>query len=160
LSDVKIVEWVLLSSCGLLVSCGMQSIMMPNDGMNPTIGVGDQVSGNFQTFEKKDPELGDVVIFRPFGHPGRRWVLRVAGVPGDRIGYSGGALRRNGQLVVSPGFQDGRTYPPVRSGGPQIGTLRLGEYFLLSDDPAFINDSRAWGPVRRTQILGKVTSHR
>jgi len=135
-------------------------MMMPTDGMIPTIGVGDQVTANLKAYRKKNPELGELVIFTPFGHPGRRWVFRVAGVPGDRIDYSGGALRRNGEVVVSPAFEDGRSYPPVRTGGPEIGRLRMGEYFLVSDDPAYPNDSRAWGPVRRSQILGKVTNYR
>jgi hypothetical protein len=65
---------MLLALCGVLASCGVEVLMMPTAGMRPTIGVGEQVGVNFGACEKQDPELGDLVVFRPFGHPGRRWV--------------------------------------------------------------------------------------
>lgn len=134
--------------------------MMPNDGMSPTIALGERVNGRLGAYDEEDPQMGDLVIFRPFGHPGRRWVFRVAGVPGDRMGYAGGVLTRNGVVVTSPAFDVGRTFPSVPGGADVIGTLGAGEYFLLSDDPEHGDDSRVWGLVRREWILGKVTSHR
>lgn len=145
-------------------SCSLKSVAMPTEGMKPTIGTGERVTVNLHAYDRKNPELGDIVVFTLFGQPGRRWVFRVSALPGDTLRYQNGALTRNGQRVTSPAFVDSRSYPPVGPASAALweGSLRLNsdEYFLLSDDPAYQNDGRVWGPVRRGRILGKVTNHR
>ena len=47
----------------------------------------------------RTPERGDVVVFRSAAHPGKDYVKRVIGLPGDRVRVRGGAVILNGDPV-------------------------------------------------------------
>lgn len=137
---------------------------MPNHSMAPTIGKGDRVAVDLAAYAESEPEAGDLALFRPGETGDVRWVFRIAAIPGDIVGYDEGRLTRNGRAVFAPEpFQDLTFAAPdrMKAGAEITYPHQLGptEYFLLSDDPAHMHDSRYWGLVGRAQILGRVTSH-
>ena len=132
--------------------------------MRPTIVAGDRIKADMKAYQYAAPQLGDLALFVPVGQPDKRWVFRIAGVPGDVLAYDEGVLIRNDEVVTSSAIAGRATFGPVsiadnllRDNGLE---LEEKEYFLLSDDPDHYNDSRAWGPVHFSNILGKVVSHR
>jgi signal peptidase I len=48
----------------------------------------------------RQPERGDLVVFRPVPEPDRDFVKRVVGLPGDRIQMIAGVLHINGEAVT------------------------------------------------------------
>lgn len=152
---------------GILVwlSSSVGIFRMPNHAMAPTIQKGDRVSVDLHAYAERDPESGDLVMFRPDETGDLKWIFRIAGVPGDVIEYEeGDRLLRNGSPVFAPAPLEDQTYaaPPQMKTGVEIAyPYRLGptEYFLLSDDPEHMHDSRYWGLIEREQILARVTSH-
>lgn len=93
-------------------------------------------------------EVGDAVIAR---HGGEALIKRVVAGPGDTVELLGGVLFRNGRMaeeVVPPRFLD-RSYQPLRY-------LARGEYFLLGDNRRVSVDSRYFGPIEQTDIVGRV----
>lgn len=103
-----------------------------------------------------DPQRGDIVVFRPPNEPGKYYVKRVIGVPGDAV------YIRNGSVYVTPKGDDreikleepyldehnrGNTYPRItEEDGAQTAQYVVpdGEYFLLGDNRQGSHDSRSF----------------
>jgi signal peptidase I len=48
----------------------------------------------------REPQRGDLVVFRPVSEPDRDFIKRLVGLPGDRIQMIAGALQINGEAVA------------------------------------------------------------
>ena len=82
------------------------------------------------------------------------FIKRVVAAPGDTIAVVNGSVVRNGVLQVEP-------FSTVCDAGatcnlPTAIRLPAGEWFLMGDDRERSDDSRSWGPVPRTLIVGRV----
>ncbi|MGI8916844.1 MAG: signal peptidase I [Chloroflexota bacterium] len=94
---------------------------------------------------------GEVVVLELEHGADRLLASRIVGLPGDTVEIRGGRLLINGQANdPAPGAA-----MPAR-----VSPLRLGpeQYYLLGDNRAAALDSRTFGPVSRTQILGALLS--
>jgi signal peptidase I len=122
---------------------------------------------------------GDVIVFHFPLNPPEHVVKRVIGVPGDRIHLRNGIVYRNGQplnepyVVKEPAYPDSfrdnfpaKTYTDpdvdthwwnqmsrIQSGGDLI--VPAGEYFVLGDNRNHSRDSRYWGFVPRSDVVGR-----
>ncbi len=122
---------------------------------------------------------GDIVVFHDPVNSSLHLVKRVIGLPGDRLRlhnqrvYINGAALDEPYAVYRPGppdsFRD--NFPRLQSSDPDIdsgwwmtmrhliqdGELLIppGSYFVLGDNRNDSEDSRYWGFVPRTAIIGK-----
>jgi len=101
----------------------------------------------------------------------RRFLKRVVALPGDQVSMESFVMRVRPadesyaltEFELSPRSYDLKVeaVPPLwDSGVPFSGhmdarSLGADEYFLVSDDRSNSNDSRTWGPVSSSAILGK-----
>ncbi|QQS15482.1 MAG: signal peptidase I [Candidatus Moraniibacteriota bacterium] len=106
----------------------------------------------------KELHRGDPVVFRPPGIAGQFFIKRVVGLPGETIEINNshiivknaqtpGGFVLNEQMYLSP---------TVETTGDRVVTLKNDEYFLLGDNRTASKDSRAFGPVSKDRITGKV----
>ncbi|MBI4311703.1 MAG: signal peptidase I [Chloroflexi bacterium] len=95
------------------------------------------------------PQRGEVVVFRYPLDPSRDFVKRVIAVPGDSVEIRDGNLYVNAELVKEPYVGN-----VARSSMRRI-VLAADEYFVMGDNRPHSNDSRAWGPVKITDIIGR-----
>lgn len=104
------------------------------------------------------PHRGDVVAFHApaeaattCGAAGT-FVKRVIGLPGETFAERNGTVLIDGKPLREPYVaaenRDLRTFGPV--------SIPAGRYFLLGDNRSASCDSREWGSVRRSQLIGKV----
>lgn len=81
-------------------------------------------------------------------------VKRLVGVPGDRIDIADGTVRVNGELraLLSPDVMARLGRPPEAF--DTRFTLDEGTYFVLGD-AAVSFDSRYWGAIQQSQVVGQ-----
>lgn len=104
-----------------------------------------------------NPSRGDVVVFRPPNDPGKYYVKRVIGTPGDTIVIDDGFVKVKTQedqeerLLDESGYLNqknlGHTYRhPPGSGDRAAVSYKVpeGEYFLLGDNRQGSLDSRSF----------------
>lgn len=104
----------------------------------------------------RDPQRGDIVVFRVDGFPEGRDVQptpdgdrtstkRIVGQPGDTVEGRDGLL-----------FVNGREYDRVRTKPFSRVKLEADQYFVVGDNRSNSVDSRDFGPVPRDAIRGRV----
>lgn len=97
------------------------------------------------------PERGEVIVFRPPGDEMSPQAKRVIALTGDRVEFRGHTLRLNGVLLHEP---------HVLAGGDGQedfrGVVPPGHVFVAGDNRGRSYDSRHYGPVALTAILGRV----
>ena len=95
------------------------------------------------------PERQDVIIFHFPRDPSREFVKRVIGLPGDTIEIDDGEVFINGTKLDEP-------YITKRDSG-DMKLLTVGEdaYFVMGDNRRASNDSRDWGTVPTSNIVGR-----
>jgi signal peptidase I len=102
-------------------------------------------------FGLEDIGRGDTVVFWPPVDPGKSYIKRVIGIPGDSVELVNGAVIVNGRALSEP-------YVPVDYRDHVSMPRRVvlaDEYFVLGDHRSSSNDSRTWGMVPRRAIYGK-----
>ena len=98
----------------------------------------------------RQPELGEIIVFRFPGEPKRDFVKRVVGLPGDEVAIVDGQVLVNGAIHNEPYLRE-----PF-SGSMPPRQMEEGEYFVMGDNRSHSNDSRNWGPVPEENVVGKV----
>jgi len=139
-----------------------QTYFIPTSSMVPTLGVYDRILVQKAFFSWHDVREGDVVVFShpPLEHCGGPQkddlVKRVIALPGQTIYSSGNSIYVNGRLLAEPYLPH---YDPL---GPPIASRQHpyrvppGEFYMLGDNRADSCDSRYWGPIKGSSIIGKV----
>jgi signal peptidase I len=116
----------------------------------------DRVLINKLVYDLKEPERGDIVLFRDPEGGAEPLIKRVVGLPGDRIVVRHGTLVLNGELrnepyVVNRACVNG--VPKTCSFGPV--TVPEGHVFVMGDNRARSYDSRFFGPVPEDSLIGE-----
>ncbi|OGD61748.1 signal peptidase I [Candidatus Berkelbacteria bacterium RIFCSPLOWO2_01_FULL_50_28] len=98
---------------------------------------------------------GDVVAAKfPLDPTHTRLIKRVVGLPGETVTVNNGHILINAKLLpedYAPHF-GAIPYPEIRE--TKLGS---GQYFLAGDNRPGSSDSRLWGAVESSDILGRVS---
>jgi signal peptidase I len=116
--------------------------------MEPHIGSGEFVLIDTLAYRFRPIGRGDIVAFR-HGGSAQAYLKRVIGLPGERVSIERGVVAIDGKPLAEGyvRFRD-RGSIPAR-------TVPAGAYFVLGDNRANSDDSRDWGPVPVSEIVGK-----
>jgi signal peptidase I len=152
---------------------------IPSESMLPTLKIGDRVLVNRLSHRLgSHPRVGQVVVFTPpagteaipaaCGVPDRdgracphptaakatsTFVKRVVAVGGDTISIRNGHVIRNGVRE-----RDGYTLPCGPADGcdfPRPIRIPAGDVFLMGDNRGNSDDSRFWGPIPASWVIGQ-----
>jgi signal peptidase I len=147
---------------GLIRVFVVESFNVPSASMEPTIGVNDRIVVLKAFFSWQDVDAGEIVVF---SHPPRDdcpgppdddLVKRVIALPGQTIYSSGNSIYVNGKLLAEPYLPaDDPLGPPIASRQHPY-RVPAGEFYVLGDNRADSCDSRYWGPVKGSSIIGQV----
>jgi signal peptidase I len=152
----------------LLRAFVVQTFYIPSGSMEPTLQIGDRILVNKLSYHLHGVDRGNIVVFsRPptescGGPEVNDLVKRVIGMPGDVLTLSGGHVYVDGKRLNEtwlPASEQG-----VTSAGPQGSNWNLSRpyrvpannYFVMGDNRTDSCDSRYWGPIAKSLIVGKV----
>lgn len=125
--------------------------------MEPSFEDGDYLIIDEISYRFKKPVRGEVIVFRFPEDPKQFFIKRIIGLPDETVEI------RNNRITVSnedspAGFiLDESSYlDPVQTteGGLKI-KLEEDEYFVLGDNRIHSSDSRRWGSLNESFIIGK-----
>jgi signal peptidase I len=164
LAETAIMILVAVLLVGLVRAFAFQIFWIPSSSMVPTLGVYDRIVVQKAFFTWRDVREGDIVVFShpPLDHCGGPQegdlVKRVIALPGQTIYSSGNSIYVNGRLLAEPYLpHDDPLGPPVPDASSQHPyRVPPGEFYMLGDNRADSCDSRYWGPVKGSSIVGKV----
>jgi len=170
----RVLEYAAIVAAAVLVALAVQAWLLkpyriPSGSMLDTLRPGDRVLVNRAVYHLRDPQRGDVVVFRYPQDPDIVFIKRVVGVPGDLLQVRGGHLYVNDRRVAEPYVHrtGGRVDPTVAQAAIAGSTLHdpwslaepyrvpAGNYFVMGDNRTDSDDSRDWGTVPRTAIVGE-----
>ncbi|MGA2186628.1 MAG: signal peptidase I [Bryobacteraceae bacterium] len=185
----SIAEWAItILLLVFLTTTLVQAFVIPTGSMEDTLLIGDHllvdklaygpsgiVSRNILPF--REPQRGDIIVFRYPIDIKQTFVKRVIGVPGDHIRIVNKQVFRNGVKLNEPyvyhktdyvqGYRDNfPSEPETHLEPPGLTMLQNnvvhgelvvppGVFFAMGDNRDFSFDSRYWGFVPRDNIIGK-----
>ena len=162
-AGVMIVLVVLLTS--LMRAFAYQAFWIPSASMVPTLSVYDRVLVQKAFFSWHDVREGDIVVFShppldQCGWPQEQGdlVKRVIALPGQTIYSSGNSIYIDGRRLAEPYLPSYDPLGPSIPGASRQHPYRVppGEFYVLGDNRADSCDSRYWGPIEGSSIIGKV----
>ncbi|MGH3154856.1 MAG: signal peptidase I [Streptosporangiaceae bacterium] len=162
LAETGVILLVAVLLAGLVRAFVLQTFFIPSSSMVPTLGVYDRIVVQKAFFSWHDVRQGEIVVFGhpPLDHcPGPQegdLVKRVIALPGQMIYSSGNSIYVNGRLLAEPYLppHDRLGLPIASSQHPY--RVPPGEFYVLGDNRAISCDSRYWGPITGSSIVGKV----
>ena len=154
----------------------LKPFVIPSGSMEPTLVPNQRVLVDRLAYDFGSPQRGDIVVFHPpdpltcgdltvpntepcpTSNPKpatQYFVKRIIGLPGDHLSIRGGHPVINGQLLSN------EPYISACGGAPDCDmsrtiTIPKGEYFMLGDNRGDSDDSRFWGPIPESWIIGEV----
>lgn len=162
-----LVEWglVLLVAFGLAVGLRtfvIQTYSIPSGSMIPTLQIGDRILVDKLSYHLHGVGRGDIVVFSkpPLEQQNiNDLVKRVIGLPGETISEVGGEIYINGKRLPEPWLQPGvKSVPgpnPVPFNLDKPYKIPQGEYYVMGDNRSDSEDSRYFGPIPRSLIVGR-----
>jgi signal peptidase I len=168
LREAVVVVVVALLVAVVLRTFVVQTFFIPSGSMEPTLQVGDRILVNKLSYHLHSVHRGDIVVFaRPpaedcGGPEVNDLVKRVIGLPGETISVSGGFVDINGKRLNEswlPASRQGITGegPPGNAANlARPYKIPANNYFVMGDNRMDSCDSRYWGTIPRSLIVGKV----
>jgi len=111
------------------------------------------------TYRFREPKRGEIVVFKYPNDPSQYFIKRVIGLPGEKIEIKEGGLYvytqdTNRRVKLDEGYLEPGA--ETLTGQEEIKPLGADEYYVLGDNRNYSKDSRSFGPVRRSFIVGRV----
>ncbi len=162
-------------------SWAVKPFVIPSASMEPTLDIGQRVLVDRVSYRFSDPQIGDIVVFHPpdgagderCGAPhagqgtlracnkpvpqesGTNFIKRIVAGPGDRLSIKDGHPVVNGVMARESFINPCIPRSDRECNFPKTITIPPNEYFMMGDNRGASDDSRFWGPVPRSWIVGE-----
>jgi signal peptidase I len=165
-----VTEWVAIIAAALVLALAarqwvFQTFSIPSESMVPTLDIGDRIVVQKIFWSWHDVKQGDIVVFsRPphdtqcTGPESEDLVKRVIALPGQTIYSAFGKVFVDGRQLNESYLPKpdplGRPIPGASARHPYH--VPAGDFYVMGDNRAVSCDSRYWGPVQGSTMVGKV----
>jgi signal peptidase I len=156
------IEWVTVISLAIAISLLVrayvfQTFEIPSGSMEPTLQVGDHIIVSKFSVDFGTIHRGDIIVFAASPAVAVACndnipdlVKRVIGLPGQTIYSKGNTIYINGRPIKQPWTHKEPLTPAIDK-----VTIPANNYFVIGDNQPGSCDSRYWGTVPRSSIIGK-----
>jgi signal peptidase I len=169
-----VIEWAVILMAVLLCTVLLrtyviQSFYIPSPSMVPTLQVGDRIMVNKLSYDLHGVLRGDIVVFKRPPLEEQDFpdlVKRVIGLPGETISTQNGHVYIDNKELKEPwlpnisssytGALPDDEHPQFNMPGPV--TIPAGEYFVMGDNRTDSEDSRFFGPIPKSLIVGRAVA--
>jgi len=148
---VTVVALVLSFVVLLPIRVAIQNYTIAGHNMEPNLHPGQYVMVDTLAYRRLYAvHRGDIIIFRPPRAPRYSFVGRVIGLPGETVDLRDGVVYINDRPLSEHylGVHDHSSVGPTE--------LDTEQYYILGDNRINASDSRAWGPLPKERIVGRV----
>ena len=157
-SFLEVFETVIIAVIAVVLirSFVAQPFLVSGSSMEPSFHHGDYLLVDELTYNFRQPQRGEVVVFRDPSSSERPsfFIKRIIGLPGEEVVIEGGAItikENSSSIVIEEDYVINDKNPRKY----EI-TLSNSEYFVMGDNRGFSYDSRTWGPLHEEAITGVV----
>lgn len=128
-----------------------QAFVVQGSSMEPTLHNGERLLVDKLSYRFREPQRGEIVVFKYPADPSHRYIKRIIGLPGDTVRISNGVVYINDTPI-----EENYTLEPAISDFGQVA-VPPGHYFVLGDNRNNSEDSRYpdVGFVPRNLMVGR-----
>lgn len=122
--------------------------------MDSTFKDGEYLIVDELSYRFREPSRGDVLIFKYPEDPSKYFIKRLIGLPGETV-----SIKNDLVIITNTEHPKGLTldepYTHSRTFGNTDVTLANDEYFVMGDNRFVSSDSRVWGPLSKSDLVGR-----
>ena len=132
-----------------------QPFIVSGASMETTFSTGQYLIIDQLSYHFEEPIRGDVIVFRYPKDPSKFFIKRIIGIPGDTVSINGSDVslinteHPEGILLKESYIHDMKPTATITE------TLGKDEYFVMGDNRDASSDSRAWGVLPKSNIVGR-----
>ena len=134
-----------------------EPFIVRGSSMVPTFQDKDYLIVDKISYELGSPKRDDVVIFRFLGNPNGGtvfYIKRIIGLPGETVDIKGNDVTITTESH-SKTFKLEQPFVENPANNITHFELKEDEYFVMGDNRSASSDSRYWGAVKRSQMVGR-----
>jgi signal peptidase I len=144
---------VLIVAIYALVDLASARFYVDGPSMEPNFVTGQRVIVSRVNYLLGQPERGEIIVFdspdRPNVDP--PLIKRLIGMPGETVEIRDSLVYINGELLDEPYTNE----PCTRNCEDRTWELGPDEYFAMGDNRNRSRDSRSFGPVKHSHLIGE-----
>lgn len=126
------------------------------ESMYPNFYDKEYVLTNLISLRFQNPTRGDVIVFKAPPDPEKDYIKRIIAIPGDTVSIKDSLVYVNGNIYDESVYikQNVKTYPGAFLTEGKTVKVPEKEYFVMGDNRLYSSDSREWGFVKQSAIIG------
>ncbi len=135
----------------------IEPFQIPSGSMEETIMTGDMVFAEKVSYALDDPKQGEIIVFSDPQVPSRILIKRVIATEGQTVSIQNGTVYVDG-VALQEDYAIGKSNPLNTISGTKISypyTIPHGEIWVMGDNREHSSDSRYFGPIDRSTVIGK-----
>jgi len=158
-------QWLVVVAVAIAVAVVLrlfvvQTFYIPSVSMSPTLKVGDRIIVDKLAYHLHGVGRGDIIVFKAPSAVAAACrttdtilVKRVIALPGETISDRNGTVYIDGKPLAQPWLS--KNDPTSFTGAFSPVHVAANNYFVMGDNRVDSCDSRFWGTVSRSLIIGK-----
>lgn len=161
--ELLLIAVVALGFSFLVRTYVLQSFYVPSGSMEPTLLIHDRFLVDKLAYDLHGVGRYDIIVFKrpPLDteYDTSYLVKRVIGLPGDVISLQNGRVLIDGKPLKESFLPKGTITAPTGVAAFDLAKpfkVPANEYFMMGDNRGDSYDSRYWGPIPKSLIVGKV----
>lgn len=132
-----------------------QPFIVKGLSMEPNFHDGDYLIIDEISYRFKQPERGEIIVFKYPRDPSQRFIKRIIGLPQEKVELQYDQITITDKFGERKVLDESNYLVSQAQLGEMAVTLAENEYFVLGDNRMHSFDSRKWGALKRENIVGR-----